>query len=88
MGPVGGAGEDGGGGGIDAGEVGFVGYSSEAGGEELFDGDVVVAEQDGAVVDAAFGVWFEAVGLVAGEAVCVAAGVGGAGGVEVDAAGQ
>lgn len=85
--PVGGAGEDGGVGGVGAGEAGFVGDSAEAGGEELFDGDVVVAEEDGAVVDAAFGVWFEAVGLVAGESVCVAAGVGGAGGVDVDAAG-
>ncbi|MDN3243467.1 hypothetical protein QWI33_27380 [Glycomyces tritici] len=85
--PVGGVGQDGLGGALPGGGGGF-GDAAQAGGEEFFDRDFAVAEEDGAVVDAALGVRFEARGFGGGEPLGVAAGVEFPAGVEVDAGGE
>jgi hypothetical protein len=54
----------------------------------LFDGYLVGAEQEGAVVDAAFGVWFEALRVGGAEPLGVAAGVRGGVGGDVAGGGE
>ncbi len=85
--PVGRAGEDRVRGGP-AGGGGLFGDAPQAGGEELFDGDLAVPQEDGAVVDAALGVRLEAFGCGGGEPLGVAAGVQVAAGVEEHPGGE